>query len=118
MSQTYTVRTRLYVLTGVVIPAYYAGDRWALALLEDGADRPEVLSTNLVAYGFDQPAGHVHVGTYAQHEGVPEALEAAGIATKVGDEPVSFGGHDASAWLMKLSDEVVAEFEKAKEARA
>ena len=109
--KTYTVRTRLYELTGTIFPAFYGGDRWALALLEDGAVRPEVLSINLVAYGFEQPAGHVYVGTYSQHEGLPEALEAAGIATRVGDAPVTFGGHDASAWLMKLSDEVVAQFE-------
>lgn len=109
MARTYTVRAKYGTITGEVVPSTYAGSRWALAL-DEGSGRPEVLSVNLVAYGFEQPPGFVHVGTYGKDEGMPEALEAAGLATKVGDAPVMFGGFDASAWLMKLSDEVVAQF--------
>lgn len=108
----YTVRSKFFDVTGVVFPARYAEDRWALALHDEEEPHPDVLSVNLVDYGLEQPPGHVHVGTYSQYEGLPHAVEAAGLATRVGDEAIKFGPYDASAFLMKLSDDVVAAFEE------
>lgn len=111
--RTYKVKSEYVDVIGTVLPLRYTLDRWALALLTD--EGPEVLSTNLEAYGFEQPPGHVHVKAYSEHEGLPAAVEAAGLATPVG-EAVTFGPYNTSAFLMKLDDEVATLFEESQRA--
>lgn len=64
----------------------------------------ERLSINLAEVGFDAPEGHVYIKRYAEHAGLPEALEAAGVGTIVPGEDVAWGPFDTTASLLRLSD--------------
>ncbi len=67
----------------------------------------ERMSTNLADVGFTSPEGCVFVKRYAEHEGLPEALEAAGVGTIVPGEDVAWGPFDTTASLLRLSDAVL-----------
>ena len=49
----------------------------------------EVMSINLQAYGLVPPAGFIYVKDYSEHEGLADALVAAGVVEKL--TPVQFG---------------------------
>lgn len=78
-----------------------------VAVMANNSDEPwddEVLSVNLGGYEMYPPEGHVYVRDYSEHEGLPAALEAAGIATVV--ERLSFGPHGVKGALMRLADDL------------
>lgn len=74
----------------------------SLALLFWQGDNRETLTVNLAGYGIVAPQGHVYVPDYGVGEGVPDALEQAGVAEYVEAQRVAFGGFDAGARLMKV----------------
>ena len=103
----YTLDARYLKVTGMIFKGKY-GDG-SLALQIHGEEGPEVLSVNLGAYGLVAPEGHIYVRNYSQHEGLVEELERAGIAERVASDtdphrPANpkFGGHNASATLMRV----------------
>ena len=65
---------------------------------------PESLSVNLTGFALEAPDGHVYVRNYSEHEGLPEALMEAGVATKVAQ--VWFGPFGANAWLMEVNADI------------
>lgn len=70
----------------------------------DGYPERETLSVNLSFYGMVPPEGHIYVKDYAESEGLPAALVAAGIASEVSDERI--GPFNVRVVLMKLEVEV------------
>jgi hypothetical protein len=96
----YTINAKFVNTTGHVRKANYADG--SLALLITNYEGRETLSTNLGAYGLVAPEGHVYVKGVSEHEGLPEALELAGIASKIPNGRVTFGPFDSYAWLMKV----------------
>lgn len=74
---------------------------------DDGESYPndETLSVNLAGYGMIPPPGHVYVKDYAEHEGLPRALEEAGVAFIVG-APVPIGPYSFGN-LMKVADSIL-----------
>lgn len=102
---TFTIQSRFVHLDNVRVElgAYQHGGNALLAVTDDGS--AETLSVNLHAYGMTPPTPtHVYVKDYSEHEGLPDALEAAGVATKV--EAVRFGPY-GSGYLMLISDGVI-----------
>lgn len=74
---------------------------------EDGYPDRDTLSVNLGGYGMEPPpAGHFIVRDYSEHEGLPDALERAGIATVV--DRITFGPFDVAAAVVKLNEGVVS----------
>lgn len=87
--------------TGTVERLAYGDGSLALVFMNGGAG--ERLSVNLMGYGIEAPEGCVWVPDYSVSEGLPEALERAGVAEPVeGVSRITFGGHDAGAILMKV----------------
>lgn len=96
----YTVNSKYVQMTGEVLKRSYRDGSLAL-ILSEGYDN-ETLSVNLIEHGLVAPEGHIYVKAYSEHEGLPEALEVAGIASKVPHGLTKFGQWDTSAWLMKV----------------
>jgi hypothetical protein len=98
--QTYTVTMKYGAkITGILYFEKYMDGSPAL-LLED-----EILSINLAGYDLRPDEGCVFVKNYSEHEGLPDALVAAGIAEKVRE--VSIGNFGSSCWLMRVTGETV-----------
>lgn len=88
----------------------YADDTLAVTIEtpdEMGFPDRETLSVNLGAYGMDPGEGHTFVPDYAQHEGLPVAMEEAGLGTVV--DRVTFGPFHTEAAVFRLSDALLAE---------
>jgi hypothetical protein len=76
------------------------------ALVFDSEDDPEVLTVNLAAYGFETPEGHVTIAAW-NYAGIPEQLEAAGIAAAVDLHIVGpFGG---LAYVLRVLTDAIPE---------
>lgn len=73
---------------------------------EDGMPNVETFSTNLSHYDMHPPEGHVYIKSYAEHEGLAEALAELGLVTIV--EPVTFGPF-GNGHLVKLADTLTKE---------
>lgn len=74
----------------------------SLAVQVRDSDQPvETLSINLGAYGLAAPEGHFYCKDYSEHEGLPEALVKAGVASIVHE--VTFGPFGSKAFLMHLN---------------
>ena len=86
-----------------VLSRYEADGSLALGVMDEG--RPMVLSVNLLDYGQIAPLNHVFVKDYAENEGLPASLEAAGVAERVSPVSIGFG----AGWLMKLSFDAESE---------
>lgn len=69
----------------------------ALLVLDEG--RPTRLSLTLKDYGMIAPVNHIFVKDYSEHEGLPESLEAAGVATRISPRKIGYG----DGWLMHLN---------------
>lgn len=65
---------------------------------DDGFPETSTLSVNLSQYGFVTPPGYAVIRDYSEHGGLPDALEAAGVAIKEEEVSIGFG----SGWLMKI----------------
>jgi len=103
---TFTIRSKyVHIVDGDVRVTRYADGSLALVADDGSGEPPERLSVNLAGYGMTPPAGHVYVKDYSEHEGLPHALEEAGVAFK--EEEVRFGpwGH---GWLMRVSERVLS----------
>lgn len=99
----YDVKAKFVDIEGGQIDANvrYAGGEPCLAMWHaECYGRPEVLSVNLVEHGLVPPEGYVFVKDGSEHEGLPDALVAAGVAEKVRE--VEFGPFGAKAWLMRV----------------
>lgn len=107
---TYDIDARfLHMKDAIVTPRQYADGSLALtaeANDDDGFPEHETLSVNLTGWGVPEPpAEHIYVPTWSEHEGLVEALEAAGIATRT-DERV-YGSFNVHAVLMRVSPAVL-----------
>ena len=107
---TYDIDARfVHMKEAIVTARQYADGSLALtaeAEDEDGYPDTETLSVNLTGWGVGAPpAEHIYVPTWSEHEGLPEALEAAGIATRT-DESV-YGSFNVRAVLMRVSPHIL-----------
>lgn len=95
----------VHITNGRLIHSKYADGSNALEVeaVYDGYPETETLSTNLAFYGLTPSEGHVYVKDYSEHEGLPEALAAAGVAQIV--EWVKLGPFDTRFALMKVVPE-------------
>jgi hypothetical protein len=73
---------------------------------EDGFPEVTTLSVNLSAYTVAPPEGHIWVKDYAESEGLPDAIVAAGLGEVVRDE--FFGPFNSRFVLVKLSESVLS----------
>lgn len=87
---------------------YMYDDQLALFVRDDEDGSMIDLSVNLGDYGLIAPDNHIYVKDYSENEGTPDALEAAGVATKV--SPVTFGF--GRGWLMRLTVDVESKVER------
>lgn len=86
----------------------YADESTALvaeAVDEDGYPEKVTLSLNLSAYGMNPGEGHVFVGDYSEHEGLPTAMEEAGLGDVI--ERFTFGPFDTEGALFRLNPELL-----------
>jgi hypothetical protein len=74
-----------------------------LVAYDDEYDQQK-LSLNISEYGYKTRGNEIFVPAYSEFEGLPEALEVAGIAVKV--KKVEFGPFGAEAYLMELNKNV------------
>lgn len=98
------------VKDGTLRPGQYADGSFALQIEdadEDGMPNTETLSVNLSAYLPAPPEGHIYVKDYAENEGLPDALEEAGIGEIVGD-PLYIGPFNSLVRLVRLTVDVTA----------
>ena len=95
---TYTVKLNYGEVTGPLRFIQYVDGSPGLMILTD--EGPEVLSINLAQYGLVPGEGYVYVKDYSEHEGLPNALVRAGVATKVAI--VEVGPFKSRVWLMKV----------------
>jgi len=72
---------------------------------EEGFSYPtsETLSVNMSAYLPTPMPHHFYVKGYGEHEGLAEAIVAAGLAEVIGD-PIDFGPFDTHVYLMRLAE--------------
>ena len=89
-----------------MVSRFVETDEIALLVWDEGY--PLNLSVCLADYGFLAPENHVFVKDYSEHEGLPDSLEAAGVATKIQQVAIGFG----RGWLMKLSFDAESLIEK------
>lgn len=102
---TYNIQSRFVKLTdATVLASKYADGTFALIAIDGVEGDQEVLSVNLSAYGYVAPPGAIYVRDYGPHEGLPDALEGEGIATKA--EPVKIG--HGRGWMMTLNEGVLS----------
>lgn len=73
----------------------------ALTITDLTTGEEEVLSVNLTDYGYIAFLGEVFVKDWSEHQGMPAALEQAGIATVVA--PVTVGPFGSTAYRMRLT---------------
>lgn len=100
--KVYTVKMKYgEPIVGTIRTAQY-GDGSLAVQIWDG-EGPETLSINLISYGLRAPEGHMFVKNYSEHEGLPDAIQEAGIATKIREVSIGYG----SGWLMKLDDNLL-----------
>lgn len=92
-----------FTLTGRV---EYDPGLQALVITDPATGEEEVLSVNLTDYGYIAFPGGVFVRDWSEHQGLPAALEQAGIATVVA--PVTVGPFDSTAYLMWLTGQEAA----------
>lgn len=92
---------------GDVTLRQYADGTPALTIesYEDGYPDRSTLSVNLSEYGLVPGEGHIYVPDWSEHEGLPIAMEEAGLGTIV--DRHTFGPFDTEAALFKLSDAVL-----------
>lgn len=106
--RTFNIESRyIHMKDAVVTVSQYADGSVALIAEDDdeeGFPNRETLSVNLSAYSLDPDPGHVYVPTWSENEGLPDALETAGIATPV--RRIMFGPFNTEVVLMKLTEEV------------
>lgn len=101
--RTYRIKMKYYESDFGLERARYGNGTLAIRAHET-AGGMEVLSINLEAYGLVPNSDRQFFAKdYSEHEGLPDALVEAGIATK-SSEPVRFGY--GSAYLMTLRDGV------------
>ncbi len=101
-----TIESRyVHIRDGRIIHSKYADGTPALEVEADYEGYPEIetLSTNLAHYGLEPPAGHIYVKDYSEHEGLPTALVAAGVAEYV--DEVYLGPFNSRFVLMKVVTE-------------
>ncbi len=92
---------------GAVKFSYYAGGDTALLVVDDQGDTVYVASVNLP--GHDTPdRHHVWLKGWSENEGVPQALEAAGVVTLL---PVFQPTGFVTAQLARLTPAAIAQLE-------
>jgi len=69
---------------------------------EDGLPNVETFSVNLSAYDMYPPEGHIFVKDYSEHEGLADALVAAGLVTIV--QPIAIGEFGSKGYLVRITD--------------
>lgn len=99
-----TIQSRyVHIKDGRLILSQYTDGSPALeveSVDDDGFPDTETLSINLATYGLKAPEGHVYVKDYSEHEGLPTALVAAGVAEYV--DEVYLGPFNTRFVLMKV----------------
>lgn len=103
----------VHITDGDVRVRQYADETLALtaeSVDEDGFPEKETLSVNLTDYHLNPGEGHVFVKDYAEHEGLPDALEEAGLGRIV--ERIAFGPFGTEAALFALSDQLTEEADR------
>lgn len=82
---------------------YYDGTPALLAELvwKDGYVEVSKFSVNLGEYGLVPPPHHVYIPDRTEYRGLVDALEAAGMGSRV--ERVEYGPFDAQGWLFKIN---------------
>lgn len=90
-------------LTGRV--EYDAGQQ-ALTITDRATGEEEVLSVNLTDYDYIAFPGEVFVKDWSEHQGLPAALEQAGIATV--KAPITVGPFASTAYRMQLTGQEIA----------
>ena len=99
--KTYTIKMKYFTDTFFIRTARYGNGTLAVIAESATESNREVLSINLEAYGLvPDSADQFYVKNYSEHEGLADALVAAGVAEKVPHRKVRFGY--GSAYLMKL----------------
>lgn len=78
----------------------------ALTITDPATDEEEVLSVNLTDYGYIAFPGEVFVKDWSEHQGLPAALEQAGIATV--KAPITVGPFGSTAYRMRLTGQEAA----------
>lgn len=69
--------------------------------VEYDAGQQEVLSVNLIGYGYLAFPGEVFIKDWSEHQGLSAALEQAGIATV--KAPITVGPFGSTAYRMRLT---------------
>lgn len=112
--RTFNINSRyVHMKDAVVTVGQYADGSTALtaeASDEDGYPDRETLSVNLSGLGHVAPyPDTIYVPTWSEHDGLPGALQDAGIATDTGEAvEIDYGTHRVVAVLMRLDKEVLS----------
>ena len=100
----------IHMKQATVIVSQYADGTVALIAEDtdsDGFPNRETLSVNLTGYGLYPPdPDTIFVPSWSENEGLPEALDAAGIAVPV--DQAHFGPFATTAVLMRLTEAVMS----------
>lgn len=91
-------------LTGKV---EYDPGQQALTITDPTTGEEEVLSVNPTEYGYIAFPGEVFVKDWSEHQGLPAALEQAGIATV--KAPITVGPFASTAYRMRLNGQEEAQ---------
>lgn len=81
---------------------YYDVSQHALLLVDPEDGEEEILTVNLLTYGYTAMPGEVLVRDYSEHSGLPSALVVAGVAEQV--EEIKVGPFDAHVQRMRVID--------------
>lgn len=98
---TYRLNMKYFDAEGEIEKTTFASGDLALMFCTD-KDPPMRLNTNMAGQGIITPPDHIWVKTYAEHEGLPEAMVLAGICTFAEDMPDLSGKFDSQWILMKV----------------
>lgn len=99
----------MYIEQEVVpcVTTYAASGGAALILRDTNGQVLCAASVNLQDWGEETPPkGQIWVKSWSENEGMPDALEDAGIATPLGE--YSEGPHDSVAHLMQINEELLS----------
>ena len=95
---TVTVNFPGLALDGELLPIRYMDGTAGLQLMTD--EGPEIISTNLGAYGLVPDEGNVFIKYYSEHAGVTASLVAAGAVEVVRE--VTFGNFGTRGFEVKV----------------
>lgn len=101
-----------YSKGGTIMWGAYDTGEIAMRVFNELGEPESTPTVNVSPYGADRaPPGHVWLKGWGENQGIPEALEAAGVCRRIGKE---FSTGYEVAELAQLTDEALADLERNK----